>query len=74
MSFHKTDCLFSIIETAHTNKFFIFSVDPNPDTDPELLDRMDAGDGILDLMLKPTLTTYESKDDGKGKDDDDDDD
>jgi len=33
---------------------------------------MDRGDGVLDLMLKPTLTTYESKEDAKDKDDDDD--
>ena len=34
----------------------------------------DQGDGIMDMMLKPTLMTYDSKCDGKHKDDDDDDD
>jgi len=47
------------------------TVDPNPDPDPED-GYMDRGDGVLDLMLKPTLTTYESKEDAKDKDDDDD--
>ena len=50
----------------------ILSVDPNPDPDPED-GYMDRGDGVLDMMLKPTLTTYESKEDKKDKDDDDDD-
>ena len=49
----------------------ISTVDPNPDPDPED-GYMDRGDGVLDLMLKPTLTTYESKEDAKDKDDDDD--
>ena len=48
-------------------------MDPNPDPeDPH--GKLDTGDGVLDLMLKPTLTTYESKDDQKSKGDDDDDD
>ena len=51
--------------------FILISVDPNPPTDEE---RADMGDGVLDLMLKPTLTTYESKEDAKEKGDDDDDD
>ena len=50
----------------------ILLVDPNPDPDPED-GYMDRGDGVLDMMLKPTLTTYESKEDKKDKDDDDDD-
>ena len=29
----------------------------------------DEGDGIMDMMLKPTLTTYESKDKDKDKKD-----
>ena len=49
-----------------------FAVDPNPDPDPEFRGRLDSGDGVLDLMLKPTLTTYESKEDEKKGDDDDD--
>ena len=49
-----------------------FVVDPNPDPDPEFRGRLDSGDGVLDLMLKPTLTTYESKEDEKKGDDDDD--
>lgn len=49
------------------------TVDPNPPADLED-GRLDTGDGVLDLMLKPTLTTYESKDDAKSKGDDDDDD
>lgn len=40
---------------------------------PDVLKNMDEGDGIMDMMLKPTLTTYESKE-GKSKDKDDDDD
>lgn len=35
---------------------------------------MDCGDGIMDMMLKPTLATYESKDEKKKDTDDDDDD
>lgn len=38
---------------------------------------MDTGDGIMDMMLKPTLATYESADEKSKKksgDDDDDDD
>ena len=50
-----------------------FLVDPNPDPE-ECRGRHDTGDGVLDLMLKPTLTQYESKDDEKSKRDDDDDD
>ena len=52
--------------------FNYFAVDPNPDPDPEFRGRFDSGDGVLDLMLKPTLTTYESKEDEKKGDDDDD--
>ena len=32
------------------------------------------GDGIMEMMLKPTLATYESKDDKSKKSDDEDDD
>ncbi len=40
---------------------------------PDLRAVEDNGDGIMDMMLKPTLTTYESKnDDKKGSDDEDD--
>ncbi len=38
---------------------------------PNLLDNKDEGDGIMDMMLKPALTTYESREAGKGGDDDD---
>ena len=51
--------------------FIPIKVDPNSPTDPEG-GRLDTGDGILDLMLKPSLTTYESKEDAKEKGDDDD--
>ena len=35
--------------------------------------RLDEGDGIMDMMLKPTLTTYESKDDKKKEEEESDD-
>ena len=55
--------------------WFLFIVDPNPDPeDPRYRVRQDSGDGVLDMMLKPTLTTYESKEDGKKDTDDDDED
>ena len=43
----------------------------NPD---RIVKSLDEGDGIMDLMLKPNLTTYESKEDDKNRDGDDDDD
>ena len=43
-----------------------------PDADPER--GADDGDGIMEMMLKPTLATYESKDDKSRHSDDDDDD
>ena len=39
---------------------------------PDLRAVEDAGDGIMDMLLKPTLTTYDSKCDGKKGDDSDD--
>ena len=39
---------------------------------PEIRDKLGsffAGDGIMDMMLKPALHTYESQDAKKGKDD-----
>ncbi len=40
---------------------------------PDLRQMEDAGDGIMDMLLKPTLTTYDSKcEDKKGSDDEDD--
>ena len=34
---------------------------------------LDEGDGIMDMMLKPALQTYESKDAPKAEEEDDDD-
>ena len=55
------------------DNFSISLVDPNPDPEADCRGRLDTGDGVLDLMLKPTLTTYESKEDAKKGDDDDED-
>ena len=56
-----------------SNDIIFCLVDPNPDPDPEGRGCLDTGDGVLDMMLKPTLTTYESKEDAKSNKDDDDD-
>ena len=41
---------------------------------PNTVIQFDEGDGIMDMMLKPTLTTYESKEDKKKDDDEEDND
>ena len=44
-------------------------------SNPESMANLDEGDGIMDMMLKPTLQTYDSnpgKKGGGGDDDDDD--
>ena len=45
----------------------------DPDPEKGISCNADPGDGIMDMMLKPTLATYESRDD-KSKNSDDDDD
>ena len=44
-------------------------------SNPDSMANLDEGDGIMDMMLKPTLQTYESKDGkmGGGGDSDDED-
>ena len=44
-------------------------------SNPDSMANLDEGDGIMDMMLKPTLQTYESKEgkkDGGGGDSDED--
>ena len=43
-------------------------------SNPDSMANLDEGDGIMDMMLKPTLQTYESKDGQKGGGGDDEDD
>ena len=43
-------------------------------SNPDSMANLDEGDGIMDMMLKPTLQTYESKDGQKGGGGDSDDD
>ena len=50
------------------------SVKPGHDESMERGEFFDRGDGIMEMMLKPTLATYESKDDKSKKSDDEDED